>query len=83
MRKTGVSLQIIEFMFHALSLNTYLPLTALTCTLFHTYQIYVSPINAEIVSPRKKGFIYVSTYGYTYVCILFYYTFMAIGSSHL
>lgn len=40
MSKTDVSLQIIEFMFHALSLNTYLPLTALICTLFNTYQMY-------------------------------------------
>lgn len=40
MSKTDVSLQIIEFMFHALSLNTYLALTALICTLFHTYQMY-------------------------------------------
>lgn len=40
MGKTDVSLQIIEFMFYPLSLNTYLPLTALICTLFHTYQMY-------------------------------------------
>lgn len=70
MSKTGVSLQIIEFMFHAFSLNTYPP-TDFICTLFHTYQMYEesysSRINAEIVSPRNKGFIYIYIYVYTYV----------------
>lgn len=40
MSKTNVSLQIIEFMFHAFSLNTYFPLTALIYTLFHTFWMY-------------------------------------------
>lgn len=82
--KTGVPLQIIEFMFHAFSLNTY-PLTALICTLFHTYQMYEesysSRISAEIVLPRNKGGLYIYKYKYTYVYILLYIYGSRIGSS--
>lgn len=43
MSKTDVSLQIIELMFHALSLNIYRPVTALICTLFHRHKNNTAP----------------------------------------